>query len=98
MSTKANNKRVTQYHSPPSVCLGLHDVIEALLFLHDNAWACHNNIALSSVLVTHPEGRFKLGGLEFVKKFDEVSRAFLDTTRSARHKKAVAPVRVNNPT
>ena len=36
--------------SPYVVCLGLKDVIEALLFLHDNAGACHNNVALSSVL------------------------------------------------
>ena len=35
--------------------------------------------------------RFKLGGLEFVKKFDEVSRSFLDTTRPSRHKRALAP-------
>ncbi len=53
--------------SPLQVCLGVHDVVEALDFLHERAGACHNNVAQSSILVT-PEGRFKLGGLEFVKK------------------------------
>ena len=45
----------------------------------------------------HPSNfRFKLGGLEFVKKFDEVSRSFLDTTRPSRHKRALAPEETDN--
>ena len=49
------------------ICLGLRDVIEALEFLHCAAGVCHNNVALSSVLVA-PDGRWKLAGMEFVKK------------------------------
>jgi hypothetical protein len=38
-----------------------------LSFLHDVGAACHNNVAVASVLVT-PDGRWKLAGMEFVTK------------------------------
>jgi len=40
---------------------------QALEFLHEVGLACHNNVSQQAILVT-PEGRWKLGGMEFVTK------------------------------
>ena len=58
---------VLNQQSELQICLGLQNVIHALQFLHDAGQVCHNNICQSSILVT-PNGRWKLSGLEFVKK------------------------------
>ncbi len=53
------------------VRLGLADVAEALHFLHERGGAAHNNVCVGAVFVTPGDGgRWKLGGMEFVKRWD----------------------------
>ena len=49
------------------ICIGLHSVLSAIIFLHEKAQSSHNNICSASLYVT-PEGTWKLGGLEYLKK------------------------------
>ncbi len=58
---------VISQQSPLQICLGLQNIFHALEFLHEVGQVCHNNVSQSSILVT-PNGRWKLSGLEFVKK------------------------------
>lgn len=54
-----------------ALCLGLQDVAQALLFLHEKGGVLHNNICQNAVFVT-PAGRWKLAGLEFTTRLDLV--------------------------
>ena len=58
---------VLNQQSHLQICLGLQNIIHAVQFLHDVGQVCHNNICQSSILVTSC-GRWKLSGMEFVKK------------------------------
>lgn len=58
---------VLERQTPLQVCLGLQSVAQALQFLHQKGRVCHNNVSVASVFVT-PDGRWKLGGLEFALK------------------------------
>ena len=60
---------VLAQQTPLQIVLGLHDIIQALEFLHDRARVCHNNVCQGSIFVT-PQGRWKLAGLEFAKKYE----------------------------
>ena len=52
------------------VCQGLLDIIQALAFLHHNAKAAHNNISLSSIFFCPLDKRWKLGGLQWVERYE----------------------------
>ncbi|KAB0802491.1 hypothetical protein PPYR_04677 [Photinus pyralis] len=70
------------------ICVGLHSVLKALCFLHDNASVSHNNICISSIYVTR-DGDWHLGGMEYLCKFSELTEGYLSKTRRYRYDKAI---------
>lgn len=72
------------------ICIGLHSILRALIFLHEKALASHNNVCSSSIYVT-PEGSWKLGGLEFLCRFTDFNQAYLKKIKNFRYEKAIAP-------
>ncbi|CAI4221585.1 unnamed protein product [Auanema sp. JU1783] len=54
---------------------GLSQIREVLIFLHEKARVCHNNISPASIFVT-PNGDWKLGGFEFAQSLDETRAPF----------------------
>lgn len=77
------------------ICIGLHSILRALIFIHDNALASHNNICSSSIYVT-PEGSWKLGCFEFLCKFSDFNQAYLKKIKTFRYEKAIAPEENND--
>lgn len=72
------------------ICVGLHSVLRALLFLHENATGSHNNVCSSSVFVT-PEGSWKLGGLEYFCRNSEMTEAYFRKIKTYRYENAISP-------
>lgn len=72
------------------ICIGLHSILRALIFLHEKALASHNNVASSSIYVT-PEGSWKLGGLEYLCRFSDFNQAYLKKIKNYRYEQAIAP-------
>ena len=72
------------------ICIGLHSILRALIFLHEKALASHNNVCSSSVYVT-PEGSWKLGGLEYLCKFSDFNQTYLQKIKTCRYEKGIAP-------
>ncbi|XP_046742704.1 protein-associating with the carboxyl-terminal domain of ezrin [Diprion similis] len=72
------------------ICIGLHNILRALIFLHEKALASHNNVSNSAIYVT-PDGFWKLGGLEYLCRFTELTPAYLQKTRNYRYEKAISP-------
>ncbi|XP_048513943.1 protein-associating with the carboxyl-terminal domain of ezrin isoform X2 [Athalia rosae] len=72
------------------ICIGLHSILRALIFLHEKALASHNNVCSSAIYVT-PDGFWKLGGLEYLCRFTELTPVYLQKTRNYRYEKAISP-------
>uniref|UniRef100_X2B1S1 Protein kinase domain-containing protein n=1 Tax=Capitella teleta TaxID=283909 RepID=X2B1S1_CAPTE len=76
--------------SPTEICAGLYSVIEALAFLNDRGSICHNNICQTSIFVAS-DGTWKVGGLEYMRRFADVTGTFLQRTKDLRFKGAISP-------
>ncbi|GLH04323.1 Uncharacterized protein GBIM_10052 [Gryllus bimaculatus] len=72
------------------ICLGLHSILKAVVFLHDKAKASHNNVCRAAIYVS-PDGTWKLGGFEFLCLFQDMSATRLQQTHAHRYEKAIAP-------
>ncbi|KAL6447108.1 hypothetical protein ACFW04_001448 [Cataglyphis niger] len=72
------------------ICIGLHSILRALIFLHETALASHNNICSSSIYVT-AEGYWKLGGLECLCKLADATSTYYQRIKSYRYEKAISP-------
>nr|XP_012234046.1 PREDICTED: protein-associating with the carboxyl-terminal domain of ezrin [Linepithema humile] len=72
------------------ICIGLHSILRALIFLHETALASHNNICSSSIYVT-AEGYWKLGGLECLCKFSDATPTYYQRIKSYRYEKGISP-------
>lgn len=72
------------------ICIGLHSILKAIAFLHEKAFASHNNVCSACVYVTQ-DGSWKLGGLEYLCRFQDLSQDYLNKTRSHRYEKAIDP-------
>lgn len=70
------------------ISVGLYSILKSLLFLHENASASHNNICISSIYVTK-DGTWKLGGMEYLCKYTELTSKYLDQRKSCRYNKAI---------
>ncbi|KAG5312084.1 PACE1 protein, partial [Acromyrmex insinuator] len=71
------------------ICIGLHSILRALIFLHETALASHNNVCSSSIYVTS-EGYWKLGGLECLCKFADASPTYYQRIKNYRYEKAIS--------
>ncbi|XP_039287881.1 protein-associating with the carboxyl-terminal domain of ezrin [Nilaparvata lugens] len=72
------------------VCIGLQNILKALNFLHEMAQSSHNNVCRAAVYVT-PDGVWKLGGLEYLCRFSELSSGYLCGNRVGRYEAALSP-------
>ncbi|KAM0730032.1 Protein-associating with the carboxyl-terminal domain of ezrin [Formica fusca] len=72
------------------ICIGLHSILRALIFLHETALASHNNVCSSSIYVT-AEGYWKLGGLECLCKLADATSTYYQRIKSYRYEKAISP-------
>ncbi|XP_014469942.1 PREDICTED: protein-associating with the carboxyl-terminal domain of ezrin [Dinoponera quadriceps] len=72
------------------ICIGLHSILRALIFLHETALASHNNVCSSSIYVT-AEGYWKLGGLECLCKFADATSTYYQRIKSYRYEKGISP-------
>ncbi|XP_043791159.1 protein-associating with the carboxyl-terminal domain of ezrin [Apis laboriosa] len=71
------------------ICMGLYSILRALVFLHEKAYMSHNNLCESSIYVTL-EGCWKLGGLECLCKFKDLTSFYLQRIRKYRYEKAIS--------
>lgn len=71
------------------ICIGLHSILRALLFLHENAASSHNNVCSSSIYVTS-EGCWKLGGLEFLCRRSDLNATYFRKIKTYRYENAIA--------
>ncbi|KYN29218.1 Protein-associating with the carboxyl-terminal domain of ezrin [Trachymyrmex cornetzi] len=74
------------------ICIGLHSILRALIFLHETALASHNNVCSSSIYVT-AEGYWKLGGLECLCKFADASPTYYQRIKNYRYEKAISYIK-----
>ncbi|XP_046971059.1 protein-associating with the carboxyl-terminal domain of ezrin [Vanessa cardui] len=76
--------------TPLQICIGLNNILQALVFLHEQAGMSHNNICVSSVYVSG-DGQWKLAGLQYLCTFAESNVAYLKHARIHRYDKAIDP-------
>lgn len=82
---------VIQTLDTTEIIAGLHNVVEALVFLHERGGLSHNNLCLTSVYVSDNDWGWRLGGMDFVCKFSELTNEFLSETKSFRDSKSISP-------
>jgi SCY1-like protein 3 len=72
------------------ICIGLYNILRALLFLHEKASSSHNNVCSSSICVTS-EGVWKLGGLEYLCQIKELNSTYMRKIKTYRYENAISP-------
>lgn len=72
------------------ICLGLKNILNALIFLVESAKVRHINVALESIFITD-QGTWKLNGMEHVFKSSDVTKEFLQKSRPYRNQQALSP-------
>lgn len=65
-------------------------MLKALCFLHETALVSHNNVCVASIYVTR-DGRWKLGGMEYLCTFKELNSDYIVKTRNSRYEKSIDP-------
>ncbi|XP_049698464.2 protein-associating with the carboxyl-terminal domain of ezrin [Helicoverpa armigera] len=81
---------ILQSLTPLQICIGLNNILRALVFLQEQAGMSHNNVSVSAIYVTG-DGQWKLGGLQYLCPFVDVTAAYLRHARIHRYDKAVDP-------
>ncbi|KAL0850410.1 hypothetical protein ABMA28_012223 [Loxostege sticticalis] len=82
--------QVLRLQTPLQICIGLNNILRALVFLHEQAGMSHNNVSLSAIYVTG-DGQWKLGGLQYLCPFSELTSTYLKHARIHRYDKAIDP-------
>ncbi|XP_053600947.1 protein-associating with the carboxyl-terminal domain of ezrin [Plodia interpunctella] len=82
--------QVLTAQTPLQKCIGLNNILRALVFLHEQGGMSHNNVSVSAIYVTG-DGQWKLGGLQYLCPFTELTSAYLKHARIHRYDKAVDP-------
>lgn len=72
------------------ICLGLKNILNALIFLVESAKCRHLNVAVESIFITE-NGTWKLNGMEHCWKRDGISKDFLMKSRPYRNQIALSP-------
>lgn len=71
------------------ICLGLKNILNALIFLIESAKVRHLNIGLESIFITE-NGSWKLNGMEHVFKTSDITKEFLQKSRPYRNQQALS--------
>lgn len=71
------------------ICLGLKNILNALIFLVESAKVRHLNVTMESIFVTE-NGTWKLNGMEHVFKGSDVTKDFLQKSRPYRNQQALS--------
>ncbi|XP_013183427.2 protein-associating with the carboxyl-terminal domain of ezrin [Amyelois transitella] len=82
--------QVLTAQTPLQKCIGLNNILRALVFLHEQAGMSHNNVSMSAIYVTG-DGQWKLGGLQYLCPFTDLTSAYLKHARIHRYDKAIDP-------
>ncbi|KAL4709809.1 hypothetical protein ACJJTC_001263 [Scirpophaga incertulas] len=69
--------QVLKSQSPLQICIGLNNILRALVFLHE-AGMSHNNVSVPAIYVTG-DGQWKLGGLQYLFDSNEETNEVTST-------------------
>ncbi|VVC90924.1 unnamed protein product [Leptidea sinapis] len=76
--------------TPLQKCIGLNNILQALVFLHEHGQVSHNNVCISSIYICGDD-QWKLGGLQYLCSFSELTSTYLKQARLHRYDKAIDP-------
>lgn len=79
-----------KHQSEIQICLGLKNILNALIFLVESAKVRHLNVAVESVFITE-NGTWKFNGLEHVTKNADITKEFLVKSRPHRNQQSLNP-------
>lgn len=85
-----NSEKILRNQTEVQICLGLKNILNALIFLVESAKVRHLDITLESIFVTE-NGNWKLNGMEHVFKSSDITKDFLIKSRSCRSRNALNP-------
>lgn len=83
-------KKVLQSQNEIQICLGIKNILNALIFLVETANVKHLNISVDSVFVTE-SGHWKLNGMEHVFTSTDITKEFLQKSRPYRNLQSIDP-------
>lgn len=72
------------------ICLGLKNILNALIFLVESAKVRHLNIAMESIFITEG-GTWKINGMAHVFNSSDVDKKFLQKSRPYRNQQSIDP-------
>lgn len=72
------------------ICLGLKNVLNALIFLVESAKVRHLNVCPEAIYISE-NGSWKLNGMEHVFKSSDITAEFLQKSRPYRNQQALNP-------
>jgi SCY1-like protein 3 len=76
-------------NSEIQICLGLKNILNALIFLVESAKVRHLNVCTESIFITD-NFSWKLNGMEHVFKSSDISKEFLMKSRPYRNQKSLS--------
>lgn len=71
------------------ICLGLRNILSALIFLTEKAEMCHLNVCTASIYVIGTNGAWRLGGFEHLWPRAEINQNLLERSQAYRYKTAI---------
>lgn len=83
--------KVIKNQNEIQICLGIKNILNALIFLVETANVRHLNICIDSIFVTSDSGHWKLNGFEHVFKNSDITNEFLQKSRPFRNKQSIDP-------
>lgn len=72
------------------ICLGLKNILNALIFLVESAKVRHLNVAIESIFITE-SNTWKLNGMEHVFPACDITKEFLQKSRPYRNQQSIIP-------
>lgn len=74
--------------TPMQLCVGLYNILKVIIFLHEKALSSHNNICKDVVYVT-TDGTWKLGRMEYLCRFSDLTNEYLASIIAHRYNPAI---------
>jgi SCY1-like protein 3 len=82
--------KVLKSQNEIQICLGIKNILNALIFLVEAANVRHLNVSVDSIYVTE-SGHWKLEGMEHVFKSSDITKEFLQKSRPYRNQQSIDP-------